>query len=146
MTTHDPDCIFCRIIAGNAEASVVAEDGDAIAIVDIAPLASAHVLVMPKRHVATIDALPDDLAGPLMAMVARVARAIRAADAPEGISVWQANGKAAGQEVFHLHFHVISRAKGDGLSPRIPKHLATWTRADLDARAADLRAAMSDAQ
>lgn len=140
--SHDQECIFCWIIAGTAEASVVAQDDHVIAIMDIAPLAPVHILVMPKRHVETIDALPDDLAGPLMAMVSRVARAICAGDAPEGISVWQANGKAAGQEVFHVHFHVLCRTKGDGLSPCTPKHLTAPTREGLDRSAGTLYAAL----
>ena len=123
-------CVFCRIVAGELPASVVHEDESVLAFMDIAQLSAAHVLVIPKGHAETIDQLPLDAAGPLMSGVVRVAAAVRSAFAPDGISVWQSNGEAAGQEVPHVHFHVLARRAGDKLM-RINK---SGEQADLEER------------
>jgi histidine triad (HIT) family protein len=74
-----------------------------------------HVLVMPKKHVATIYELDPDTAGQLMQTAVIVARGIRTIFNPEGLNIWQSTGEAAGQEVFHVHMHLLPRYDGDGL-------------------------------
>lgn len=135
------DCIFCRIVAGQAEASIVCEDALTVAFMDLRQVNPGHTLVLPKRHLRDIYALDDGTGAALIATVVRVARAVSAVFGADGVNIMQSNGAAAGQEVFHLHVHVLPRRHGDGLlrygaSPALPK------RAELDAHAASIRAAI----
>ena len=111
-------CVFCGIVDGSVGASVVHQDEATLAFLDLRqptwPRAGS-VLVVPRQHVEQVDELPADLAGAVMGTVVRVAGAVRKALAPEGISVWSSNGPAAGQEVPHVHLHVVARFAGDGL-------------------------------
>ena len=109
------ECIFCRIVAGRIPASIVHEDAETVAFMDLGQVNPGHVLVAVKRHAQDIYALDEPQAHALFAAAARVARAIRAAFSPEGLSVYQANGKAAGQTVFHLHMHLVPRFENDGM-------------------------------
>jgi histidine triad (HIT) family protein len=107
MTDHTADCLFCRILAGDLPADIVAEDDDTIAFRDINPVADTHVLVVPRRHVATLHDLDrddDDLLGAMHAMARRVADQEGVAD---GYGVAINVGADGGQAVFHLHFHVV---------------------------------------
>lgn len=114
-----------------------------VAFMDLRAFHPGHTLIIPRAHIPDILALDDAaLAGELTAAVADVARAVQRAFAAEGISVWQSNGAAAGQEVPHLHFHVVPRYGGDGLLKVYPSRPDYPTRADLDAYAARLREAM----
>lgn len=102
------DCLFCRIVSGDQDADVVAEDDDWLAFRDINPQAPTHVLVIPKRHVGSVDELDDadrDLAGELLLAARRVARQEGVAD--EGYRLVTNTGRRAGQSVFHLHVHVL---------------------------------------
>ncbi len=104
-----PDCIFCRIAAREALADVIAESDDAIVFLSL----ENHPLVVPKAHVANIYGLDDALGAVLMGWTVRVARAMKAGLGCEGVFVAQANERAGGQDVFHLHIHVIPRWQGD---------------------------------
>jgi histidine triad (HIT) family protein len=110
------DCIFCRIVAKEIPATVVHEDEHTLAFMDIGQVNPGHVLVAVKKHAENIFALDDAQAGAVFRSAARVARAIRAAFEPQGLSVYQANGKVAGQTVFHLHLHLVPRYEGDGMA------------------------------
>lgn len=102
------DCLFCRIASGEQDADVVAEDDDWLAFRDINPQAPTHVLVIPKRHVGSVDELDDadrDLAGELLLAARRVAREEGVADG--GYRLVSNTGRRAGQSVAHLHFHVL---------------------------------------
>ena len=131
----DPDsCIFCKIVAKQAPAHVVWEDERTLAFMDIFPVADGHTLVIPKAHCSNLlDAREEDLA----AVIARsrvLARAIRQVLAPDGIGVFQLNGAAAGQTVFHYHMHLIPRKQGGSLqvhsrTPGDPERLAELARA-----------------
>ena len=115
MRTQD-GCIFCAIVAGEAPASRVAEDEHAVAFLDIFPVSEGHTLVIPKDHAVNIFEMHD---GPIRATAGlsrRVANAIRAELAPDGLAVFQANGAAAGQTVWHYHVHLIPRRSGDPLT------------------------------
>lgn len=110
------DCVFCKIVGGQIPASMVYEDEDCVGFMDIGQVNPGHVLVAAKRHAQDLYALEDAQAAAVARAVARVARAIRAAFAPEGLSVYQANGAAAGQTVFHYHVHLVPRFANDGMT------------------------------
>ncbi len=112
----DPNCIFCKIVAKAVPATVVYEDAETLAFMDIGQVNPGHVLVAVRRHADTIYALDDSAAGAAFRTAARVARAIRAAFSPAGLSVYQANGAAAGQTVPHFHIHLVPRHAGDGMA------------------------------
>jgi histidine triad (HIT) family protein len=109
------DCVFCRIVAKQIPATVVHEDEHTLAFMDIGQVNPGHVLVAVKQHAENVFVLNDAQAAAVFRAASRVARAIRAAFAPEGLSVYQANGKAAGQTVFHFHLHLVPRHEGDGM-------------------------------
>jgi histidine triad (HIT) family protein len=109
------DCVFCRIVAGQIPSTKVYEDEHTLAFMDIGQVNPGHVLVAVKRHAANLFELDDAQAAAAARAAARVARAIEAAFKPEGMSVYQANGKAAGQTVFHYHVHLLPRHAGDGM-------------------------------
>ena len=109
-------CIFCRIVAKEIPATVVHEDEHTLAFMDIGQVNPGHVLVAVKKHVENIFALDDVQAAAVFRSAAKVARAIRGAFAPQGLSVYQANGAAAGQTVLHLHVHLVPRHEGDGMA------------------------------
>lgn len=104
----DPNCLFCRIVAGEIPAKVVYEDEAALAFLDIAPWQVGHTLVIPKRHVADVVSDETTLAelGPV---VARVARLLQERLGAEACNVVSNAGAVAGQEVFHAHVHVLPR-------------------------------------
>lgn len=106
-------CIFCAIVAGQAPAAVVHQDDRILAIMDIAPVSRGHVLVIPKRHAENIFETPAEDLIAVTAVARRIALAIRSEWAPAGLGVFQLNGAAAGQTVFHYHMHLIPRADGE---------------------------------
>jgi histidine triad (HIT) family protein len=108
-------CVFCKIVAKQIPANVVYEDEHTIAFMDIGAVNPGHMLVACKRHVENVFGLDDALAAAVMRTTARVARALKVAFAPEGVNLFQANGAAAEQTVFHFHVHVLPRRTGDGM-------------------------------
>ncbi|HLE74542.1 MAG TPA: HIT family protein [Candidatus Bathyarchaeia archaeon] len=108
-------CVFCKIARKQAFASLVYEDDNVMAFLDIRPLSEGHTLVIPKEHYETIFEIPEELVAHLYRIVKRVALAVKKATEADGISIIQQNGKAAGQEIFHLHVHVIPRFEGQKL-------------------------------
>ena len=111
----DPDCIFCRIVAGEVPSFRLLEDDRVLSFMDINPANEGHCLVIPKAHAANLFESQDESVAAAAAAARRVADAVRRTLDPPGISLMQANGPAAGQSVFHLHFHVIPRCVDDGL-------------------------------
>lgn len=109
----DENCIFCKILAGEIPSTVVYEDDDFKAILDVNPAARGHVIILPKNHAANIYELPDEDASKIMVVAKKIATAIEKAYHCDGVNILQNNGEAAGQTVFHLHVHVIPRFKGD---------------------------------
>jgi len=110
------DCVFCRIMAKQIPATVVHEDEHTLAFMDIGQVNPGHVLVALKKHAENIFVLDDAQAAAVFRSAAKVARAIRGAFEPQGLSVYQANGAAAGQTVFHLHIHLVPRYESDGMA------------------------------
>ena len=106
-------CTFCQIAIGELPAQIVHRDGEVVAFLDRAPLLPGHVLVMPVRHVETLDDLPDSLLAPVLAAVRRTSVAVQKALGAEGSFV--ATNTRVSQSVPHLHIHVVPRNKGDGL-------------------------------
>ena len=113
----DPDCIFCKIIAGELPGQIVDQDERTVAFLDINPATRGHTLVVPKapaRNLLDVD--PDDLAH-LAGIVQKVARAGMKVFNADGVTVHQFSEAAGGQVVFHLHVHVIPRMDGVALKP-----------------------------
>ena len=110
------NCIFCRIVAKEIPAAVVFEDEHALAFMDAGQVNPGHVLIAANGHAENLYELSEAQAGALLRAAARVARAIRDAYKPEGLSVYQANGKAAWQSVFHYHMHLVPRHDNDGMT------------------------------
>ena len=107
MSDRDPDCLFCRIVAGEIPSDRVHEDDDVIAFRDIAPRAPTHVLVIPRRHIADAHALTDG-DGELLAKLFGVVRQVADADGlTKGYRVVTNVGPESGQTVFHLHLHLL---------------------------------------
>jgi histidine triad (HIT) family protein len=101
-------CLFCRIVSGEIPAKKVHEDDDVVAFHDINPQAPTHVLVIPRRHIASLDALTHADTSTIGTTLLRCAEIARNLKLPsEGYRVVVNNGEAAGQTVFHIHFHVI---------------------------------------
>lgn len=111
----DDSCIFCRIVKGELPSTRVYEDEHILAFLDINPIAKGHLLVIPKAHYATLVEMPDDLGALLMPVLAKLGKAVMAATGAEGFNCLQNNFAAAGQIVFHTHWHIIPRVAGDGL-------------------------------
>ena len=109
----DPDCIFCKIVAGDIPAEVIVADKAAVAFMDVGPLAEGHVLLIPTGHYATLDDMPADEASAMLGHLPALVRAVKAATGCEGVNVLQNNGRVAHQVVMHVHFHIIPRDQGD---------------------------------
>jgi histidine triad (HIT) family protein len=117
------DCVFCGIVEGEVPGHMVYEDEKVVAFLDANPVSRGHTLVVPREHVEDIHGTEHmDYMHPALA---RVADAVRDAFDPEGINIAQNNGEAAGQEVFHLHFHVTPIYTGNELE-------ITYNRSELE--------------
>ena len=135
------DCVFCRIVAGTAGASVVYEDDRLLAFCDVNPVNPGHLLIIPKIHrVGLVDL--DESDGIRMFVVAqRLAAAVqRSGLRCQGVNLFLADGKAAGQEVFHVHLHMFPRYMGDRF--RLDSGQRRASRRDLDEIAARVRAVL----
>jgi len=138
------DCVFCKIVAGQIPSTRVFEDEHTLAFMDLGQVNPGHVLVAVKKHAANIYALDDTQAAALARASTRVARAVEAAFKPEGLSVYQANGKVAGQTVFHYHVHLLPRHEGDGMELTWP--VKNPPREKLEEHAAKIRGMLQDHQ
>lgn len=139
MTAYDPENIFAKILRAEIPSSRVYEDDDTVAFMDIMPRADGHLLVIPKTPCRNIlDATPAQLAA-VTATVQKMAKAVVAAFDADGVTVQQFNEAAGGQEVFHLHFHILPRH--DGVAVRAPGTMGDF---DLIAQHAEkIKAALS---
>ena len=109
------DCVFCRIVAGQIPSTRVYEDEHTLAFMDIGHVNPGHTLVAVKKHAANLYELDEAQAAAVARATVKISKAIKAAFQPEGLSVYQANGKPAGQTVFHYHVHLLPRHAGDGM-------------------------------
>lgn len=144
MSNQSTDCIFCSIVAKKIPAHVVYEDDEILAFLDIRPINPGHTLVIPKVHVASLNELDLMLAGRQFQVAGRIAAALRKSGLKcEGINVWLADGKAAFQEIPHIHIHVIPRFVGDGIRIETgPDYGQTPTTKKLEDQAKRIRKAM----
>ncbi len=110
------NCLFCKIVHGSIPSAKVLETDQVLAFLDINPVNRGHVLVVPKAHHASLADLPDDLAAETARLVPRLARAIQAATGADGLNLIINNGQAAGQTVFHGHWHLIPRFLDDPIN------------------------------
>jgi histidine triad (HIT) family protein len=126
----DPDCIFCKIVAGEIPARIVDEDERTISFMDIAPATRGHALVIPRAHAADLLSVEgEDLSAVALAAARLASRATERLGA-DGVNLLNSNGAAAWQTVFHFHVHVIPRYGGDPL--RLP-----WVPSEGDPREID---------
>lgn len=140
MTAYDPDNIFGKLLRGEIPAARVYEDDDTLAFMDIMPRADGHLLVIPKTPCRNVlDASPEQLAS-VMKTVQKLSRAVMKAFSADGVTLQQFNEAAGGQEVFHLHFHILPRHDGDRLRP--PGQMAE--QQVIEAHADQIRAALAD--
>lgn len=137
------ECLFCGMAAGQVPARFVYSDDEAFALLDLRQPRAGHVLVIPRRHVENVFELDEATGAAVMRVTAAVARAVRDAFSPEGLSLWQSNGAAAFQEVPHLHMHVMPRWSGDELLRIYPRHLEALPDAEMDAQAEAIRARLA---
>lgn len=139
MSTYDDGNVFARILRGELPCHKVYEDEVVLAFMDIMPRSPGHLLVIPKAKARNLlDIAPEDLAA-MMPRVQRIASAAKAALGAEGITLQQFSEAAGGQEVFHLHFHILPRREGERMHPHpAPK----GDMAVLAEQAARIRAAL----
>jgi diadenosine tetraphosphate (Ap4A) HIT family hydrolase len=112
------DCVFCRIVAGESPSSPVHDDDRVLAFMDINPATPGHLLVVPKRHATHLADLDREDGAAMFAVAQDLAQAGRDALDADGVNLFLADGEVAGQEVFHVHLHVLPRRTGDGFGVR----------------------------
>lgn len=134
-------CIFCQIIDGKADSSKVYEDEVCSAFMDIQPVNPGHILVVPKAHYKDLSDLPADVGSHLFQVAQSISLCLpKTGIKSEGIDLFLANGEAAGQEIFHVHLHIIPRFAGDGFGFRFgPNYTNLPERHELDMVAAQIR-------
>lgn len=131
------NCIFCRIAAGDIPSSVIYEDEDFKVILDIAPATKGHAIILPKKHFADLFELDEDTAKKVLVVAKKVALAMKRELNCDGLNLLQNNGQAAGQSVFHIHFHLIPRYQGDNVKvPWTPDKYADGEAGELAGRIA----------
>ena len=116
------DCIFCKIAKGLVPSKKIYEDKTVFAFLDIGPVSDGHTLVIPKEHFEKLHECSGEVLSELSRCVARIADAVVSATGAEAYNVLCNNGRAAGQLVEHVHFHIIPRNSGDGVFDRWPAY------------------------
>jgi histidine triad (HIT) family protein len=111
------NCIFCKIAQHEMNAHVVYEDDFVVAFLDIQPRAPGHTMVIPKNHVVNLSELPDSQIESFFSAVKKVTDIVRSALTPDGFTLGMNYGEASGQEVQHMHFHIMPRWAHDGGGP-----------------------------
>ncbi|VVC03377.1 HIT domain protein [Candidatus Bilamarchaeum dharawalense] len=117
-----PECIFCMIIRGKRPCTKVYENDDMMAFMDNKPITNGHVLLIPKKHTELLTEMDDRLAGEMLIVAKKVGLAIKKSKLNcRGINYILADGAEAGQDIFHVHMHIIPRYRGDGFGLRMPQ-------------------------
>jgi histidine triad (HIT) family protein len=111
----DESCIFCKIVKHEIPSSTVYETETILVFLDIRPLSMGHTLVIPKEHYVDLFDVPNQLLSEVYNATKLVSAAVKKATSADGISIIQQNGKAAGQDIFHLHVHIVPRHEGEKL-------------------------------
>lgn len=140
------ECVFCGILSGELPSSLVYQDDRCTALMDIQPVNPGHTLIIPNRHATFLADLEEETGAHLFRIAKRVAAALRTSGVKcEGINLILADGAAAGQEVFHVHLHVIPRYRGDGFGFKFgPAYANKPERTELDAVAQRIRKVFAD--
>ncbi len=121
VSDRDPDCLFCKIVAGEIPGQIIAEDERTIAFMDIAPATRGHALVIPRAHAADLLSVGGEDLAAVVRAAQRLASRMKERLGADGVNLLNACGSAAWQTVFHFHIHVIPRYEGDPLKlPWIP--------------------------
>jgi histidine triad (HIT) family protein len=116
------DCLFCQIITGEVSSYKVYEDEHSMAILDIFPVSPGHTLVLAKKHFETLSDMDEETAGAVFKTVVKIHKALKLLTPnSNGINILQNNGSGAGQEIPHVHFHIIPRFKNDYVKFKFPK-------------------------
>ena len=135
MSAHD--CIFCRMAAGEIPITKIYEDQVVLAFLDINPVSDGHTLVIPKQHFERLHDCPAQLLGRVSSCLGKIAKAVADAMNSEGYNVLCNNGRAAGQIVEHLHFHIIARNTADAVFDHWPAY--KYEEGRIEAIAAEIR-------
>jgi histidine triad (HIT) family protein len=114
---QDPDCIFCKIASGKIPAKIILQNKSTMALLDAFPLSAGHTLVIPRSHYAKLQDMKRPDAAALFEMTWQVASAVEAASQTSATTIAVHNGREAGQEIPHVHVHLIPRKPGDGAGP-----------------------------
>ena len=112
------DCVFCKMVAGEIPVAKIYENDSVLAFLDIGPLSDGHTLVIPKQHFERLHDCPDGILSDVARCLGKIAKAVTTTMDADGYNVLCNNGRAAGQVVNHLHFHIICRKEGDGVFNR----------------------------
>ncbi|WP_336134868.1 HIT family protein [Natronomonas amylolytica] len=141
------DCVFCQIIDGDIPGRTVYEDDDVFAFLDANPLSRGHTLVIPKSHHERVSDLPAGDRAAVFEALGRLAPVVEAAVDADGVTVGMNDGEAAGQEVPHVHGHLVPRFDGDSAGPihNIFRSTADLSDEELDEVAEDIKTAIGGA-
>jgi histidine triad (HIT) family protein len=117
---ENPGCVFCRIIGGDEMVSLIHEDEEVIAFLDVQPLHSGHVLVLPKAHYKNLFYVPEELAARTFSVAKRILPGLRRATGCRAVNIFSPNGADGGQDVFHFHLHLIPVPQGAPFPLQLP--------------------------
>jgi histidine triad (HIT) family protein len=132
------ECIFSKIVTGEIPSVKIYEDEDVLAFLDVNPLSDGHTLVIPKKRFQKIDECPAEVLAQIGLRLGKIAKAVVKATGCDGYNVLCNNGRAAGQMVDYVHFHIIPRMEGDGVFNRWPKY--SYPQGKIEQIAAKIRA------
>jgi histidine triad (HIT) family protein len=138
------ECVFCEILSDRSPSSLVYQDERCSAFMDIQPVNPGHLLVVPNRHAAALADLEEETGAHMFRIAQQLAAAVRRSGIRcEGVNLFLADGEVAGQDVFHVHLHVIPRYAGDGFGFRFgPEYFNRPPRSELDRLAEQIRSAL----
>jgi len=137
------DCVFCSIVEGQAPSSIIYEDTESLGMLTLRPMNRGHSLVIPKYHVESLCDLTAQMGGHLFQVGMDVAEALRKSDVRcEGVNFWLADGVTAGQEVFHVHLHVLPRFETDTV--QFDADRLDPSRDKMDSTAEEIRSGFGD--
>jgi len=108
-------CILCRIASHEAEAEILCENEEIMAMLDLYPATEGHTLIIPKAHITTVYDMPIETGKKIMECTVRLCQSIRSGLKPTGLDLIQANGEAGGQTIDHFHLHIVPRYDNDGV-------------------------------
>ena len=145
MSQREKECNFCKIAKGQLPLSLVYEDEKVIGIMDIQPVNKGHLLIIPKSHAVGLSDLHPDLGSHMFKVAIVISRALKDSGIRcEGVNLFLADGETAGQDVFHVHLHIIPRFEGDGFGFKLSEsYYILPERKELDEAAQMIRDALS---